>query len=281
MLIDTHCHLNFAAYKYDFDEVVDRTLAEGLRVINVGSQYSTSQRAVKLATEHPGKMYAAVGLHPIHLFDMDVDEGEDSFHTRREEFKADDYAELAQESGVVAIGEMGIDYFHKPAGIADDEFIQKQKWTFIKAIQLAQKINKPIIIHTRGAKADPSRAYTDMLELVKEASFTNAVVHCFTEDWAIAKKILDAGLMISFTGIITFPKTRKLEEVVKKTPLDRMMVETDAPYLAPQLVRGKRNEPRYVRYVADRVAEIKGVTFEEVASITTANAEKFFGLPKA
>ncbi|MBI5037823.1 MAG: TatD family hydrolase [Candidatus Kerfeldbacteria bacterium] len=279
MLIDTHCHLNFAAYRDDLDAVIQRTRDEHVRVINVGSQYSTSQRAVKLAKEHPGQMFAAVGLHPIHLFDMDVDEGEDSFHTRREEFKTEDYAELAQAPGVVAIGEMGIDYYHKPTGISDDEFIQKQKWTFIKAIQLAQKINKPIIIHTRGAKADPARAYVDMLELITEANFSNAVVHCFTEDWVIAKKILDAGLMISFTGIITFPKTHKLEEVVKKTPLDSMMVETDSPYLAPQLVRGKRNEPRYVRYVVDRIAQIKGLSYEEVEVQTTKNAETFFKLP--
>jgi TatD DNase family protein len=116
------------------------------------------------------------------------------------------------------------------------------------------------------------------VEFAKEADFNNGVVHCFTADWTIAKKFLDAGFMISFTGIITYPKTSKLEEVVKKTPLDRMMVETDAPYLAPQMVRGKRNEPRFVRYVADRVAEIKKISYDEVAEATTNNANKFFNL---
>lgn len=278
MLIDTHCHLNFAAYKDDIDEVVQRTLDDGMKVINVGSQYSTSQRALKLAEQYPGQMYAAIGLHPVHLFEMYVDEEEMPFKTREEEFKADDYEELAKGKPVVAIGEMGIDYFHKPEQVVTEEFETKQKWTFFRGIRLAQKLGVPVIIHTRGAKEQPAKAYDDMLEVVKESGYTNAVVHCFTENWAIAKKILDAGLMISFTGIITFPKTKKLEEVVKKTPLDRMMVETDAPYLAPQMVRGKRNEPRFVRYVADRIAEVKKLDYEEVEAATTENATKFFRL---
>ncbi len=278
MLIDTHCHLNFAAYKDDIDEVVQRTLDDGMKVINVGSQYSTSQRAIKLAEQHPGRFYAAIGLHPVHLFDMDVDVEEMPFHTRREVFKADDYIELAKGKPVVAIGEMGIDYFHRPDNVTDEEFTTTQQWTFLKGIKLAERLDVPIIIHTRGAKDDPTKAYKDMLEIVRQSGYTRAVVHCFTEDWTLAKQILDAGLMISFTGIITFPKTKRLEEVVRKTPLDRMMVETDAPYLAPQLVRGKRNEPRYVRYVADRVAEIKKISFEEVEAATTENAVNFFGL---
>ncbi len=278
MLVDTHCHLNFSAYKDDIDEVVQRTLDDGMKVINVGSQYSTSQRAIKLAEQYPGQFYAAIGLHPVHLFEMYVDEEEMPFKTRAEEFKADDYAELAQGKPVVAIGEMGIDYFHKPEGVSDEDFETKQKWTFLRGIRLAQKLDVPIIIHTRGAKAHPAKAYDDMLEIIKESGYQKAVVHCFTEDWTIAKKILDAGLMISFTGIVTFPKTKKLEEVVKKTPLDRMMVETDAPYLAPQMVRGQRNEPRFVRYVADRIAEVKKLQYEEVESATTENATKFFKL---
>lgn len=278
MLIDTHCHLNFAAYKEDVDEVVERTRQAGMKVIVVGSQYSTSQRAVTMAEVHSDFMYAAVGLHPIHLFEMNVDESEMPFRTRKEEFSAEKYATLAASKRVVAIGEMGIDYFHVPDDVPKREFQRIQEWGFLKGVQLAKKLGLPVIVHTRGAKDNPGLAYTYMLKILKEADYHNAVVHCYTENWEIAKKILDAGLMISFTGIITYPKTHELEKVVKNTPLDRMMVETDSPYLAPQMVRGKRNEPRHARYVADRVAEIKKLTYTEVEEQTGKNAQSFFKL---
>ncbi|MDD5040118.1 MAG: TatD family hydrolase [Patescibacteria group bacterium] len=278
MLIDTHAHLNFSAYKNDLDEVMQRIIDDGMRVINVGSQYSTSERAVKLANEHPGVCYAAIGLHPIHLFDMEVDEAEMPFTTRQEKFSAERYQALARDPHVVAIGEMGLDYFHRPPKIKEEEFERAQRWTFLKGVQLAMKLRLPIILHCRGAKGDEHRPYLHMLKVLKEAGYSRGVLHCFTADWPIAKQFLDAGFMISFTGVITYPKTKLLEEAVKKTPLDRLMVETDAPYLAPQMVRGKRNEPRFVRYVADRVAELKGITYEEVEEQTGKNATEFFRL---
>lgn len=278
MLIDTHAHLNFSAYKDDIDEVVQRIAKEDMKVINVGSQLSTSKRAIEIAEKYPNNFYAAVGLHPIHLFSTEVDESEIPFTSREEDFKNDIYEELAKNPKVVAIGEMGIDYFHVPEGIPRNDFEHKQHWTFLKGIQLAKKLSLPLIMHCRGSNDNIAKAYDDMLEVLKEADYNNGVVHCFTADWEIAKKFLDRGFMLSFTGIVTYPKTNKLEEVVKKTPLDRMMIETDAPYLAPQMVRGKRNEPRYVRYVADRVAEIKKMSYEEIEEITTNNANKFFKL---
>ena len=278
MLIDTHAHLNFAAYKDDLEEVADRIVQQDIKVINVGSQYSTSERAIEIAEKYPNNMYAAVGLHPIHLFATDVDESEIPFKSRQEVFSTEKYLKLTESPKVVAIGEMGIDYFHVPEGIDRKEFENTQAWTFVKGIQLAKKIGLPLILHCRGANHHVNKAYDDMLQLLKQENYTNAVVHCFTADWEIAKKFLDAGFMISFTGIITYPKTKDLEKVVKKTPLDRLMVETDAPYLAPQVVRGKRNEPRFVQYVADRVAEIKGLSYDEVAEKTTDNANKFFNL---
>lgn len=278
MLIDTHAHLNFAAYKDDLDEVVGRIQQENMKVINVGSQMSTSERAVELAEKYPHNFYAAIGLHPIHLFSTDVDESEIPFHSRQEDFNTEKYYELAKNPKVVAIGEMGIDYFHVPVGINKEEFENKQKWTFVKGIQLAKKINLPVILHCRGTNENMTKAYDDMLDILKQENFNNAVLHCFSADWPIAKKFLDEGFMISFTGIITYPKTKDLEKVVKKTPLDKLMVETDAPYLAPQIMRGKRNEPRFVRYVADRVAEIKNMSYDEVEEITTNNANKFFNL---
>ncbi len=278
MLIDTHAHLNFAAYKDDLDEVVGRIQQEGLKVINVGSQMSTSMRAVELAEKYPNNFYAAIGLHPIHLFSTEVDESEITFTSRQEDFSTEKYMKLAGNPKVVAIGEMGIDYFHVPIGIKKDEFKNKQAWTFVKGIQLAKKINLPIILHCRGSVENVTKAYDDMLEILKQENYNNAVVHCFTADWTVAKKFLAEGFMISFTGIITYPKTKDLEKVVKNTPLDKLMVETDAPYLAPQIMRGKRNEPRFVRYVADRVAEIKGMSYDEVEEATTNNANKFFKL---
>lgn len=278
MLIDTHAHLNFAAYKDDIDEVIKRTKTEDTKVINVGSQFSTSQRAVELATKNASHFYAAVGLHPIHLFEMHVDESESVFKTRKEEFDSEAYRKLASSPQVVAIGEMGIDYFHQPKDVPTREFERIQKWNFQKGINLAKELDLPLILHCRGSKENETKAYHDMLAVLKESDYNRGVVHCYTSDWVTAKKFLDAGFMISFTGIITFPKTTKLAEVVRKTPIDRIMIETDSPYLAPQIVRGKRNEPRYVRYVASRVAEIKGLDYDEVEEKTTSNAEKFFKL---
>lgn len=278
MLIDTHAHLNFAAYKDDIEEVIKRTKTEDTKVINVGSQYSTSQRAVEMAEKHASHFYAAVGLHPIHLFDMHVDESEVGFKTRKEEFSTESYKKLASSPQVVAIGEMGIDYFHRPDEVPIREFERIQKWNFLKGINLAKELGLPLILHCRGSKENETKAYIDMLGVLKEGKYNKGVVHCYTADWETAKKFLDAGFMISFTGIITFPKTAKLAEVVRKTPIDRIMIETDSPYLAPQIVRGKRNEPRYVRYVASRVAEIKGLDYDEVEEKTFSNAEKFFKL---
>ncbi len=277
-LIDTHCHLNFNAYKDDIDQVVKRTLDAGMRVINVGSQSTTSQRAIDMAAQYPGKMFAAVALHPIHLHTMHVDEVEIPFTTREEEFDEKLYDKLAQKPGVVAIGECGLDYFRIPGDIDEAEYIKKQKDVFLKHVELAQRRSLPLILHCRSMKDDPERAYLEMLEVLQHANYSRGVVHCYGSTLNVAKKFLDVGFMISFTGIITFPNAKELVEVVKFVPLDRMMVETDAPYLAPQQFRGKRNEPLYVKYVAEKVAETKSVQLEDVARQTTENAEKFFGL---
>lgn len=278
MLIDTHAHLNFAAFKDDIDEVAQRIVDDEIKVINVGSQFSTSQRAVELAEKYPNHFYASIGLHPIHLFEVDYDESEINFKTRREDFNCEKYEELARNPRVVAIGETGIDYFHMPAGVSIKEFENKQRWIFLKELQLAQKLRLPVIFHCRGAKENSGKAYKDMLKVLKDFGYFRGVIHCFSADYEIARQFLNLGFLISFTGIITYPKTDKLAVVVKKVPLDRIMVETDAPYLAPQIVRGKRNEPRFVRYIADRIAEIKSLEYEEVEEATTKNAVGFFGL---
>lgn len=278
MLIDTHCHLNFNAYKDDIDEVVRRTLDAGMRVINVGSQRTTSERAIKIAQKYPGKMFAAVALHPIHLHSTHVDDIEIPFTSREEEFDETLYDRLAGERGVVAVGECGLDYFRMPYGIDEREVSKKQKDVFLKHIGLARKHSLPLILHCRSMKEDPEKAYLEMLEVLQHARYFRGVVHCYGSTLNVAKKFLDAGFLISFTGIITFPNAESLSEVVKYVPLDRLMVETDAPYLAPQQFRGKRNEPLYVQYIAQRVAEVKGIPYDEVERQTTENAVEFFGL---
>lgn len=278
MLIDTHAHLNFNAYKDDIDQVISRTLGAGMKVINVGSQFSTSERAVKMAKEYTGQMYAAVALHPIHLHETYVDEVEIPFKSREEKFVEADYEKLAKEKSVVAIGECGLDYFHMPEDIPEIEFVNKQKEVFIRHINLARKLDLPIILHCRSTKSEPDRAYLEMLEILKQENFNHAVIHCYTASLEVAKKYLEAGFMISFTGIITFPNAKVLWPVVEFAPMDRIMIETDAPYLAPQAVRGKRNEPLYVRYVAEKIAELKNISINQVEVKTTENATNFFKL---
>jgi TatD DNase family protein len=277
-LIDTHCHLNFNAYKADLDAVIKRTLDAGMRVINVGSQRSTSQRAVELAQQYPSKLFAAVALHPLHLFETYVDEVEIPFKTREEVFDPEFYGDMAKQQGVVAIGECGLDYFRVPEGVDEAEFIKKQKDNFLQHIQLAQEQNLPLILHVRASKAEPNRAYLETLEVLQHAGYNRGVVHCYTADVDTARKFLDAGFHISFTGIITFPNAKELLPVVQYVPMDCVMVETDAPYLSPQPVRGKRNEPLYVQYVAQKIAEVKSLQVSDVEEQTTANAEAFFRL---
>ena len=278
MLIDTHAHLNFAAFKNDVHDVIADCIKDGMKIINVGSQLSTSQRAIDLAKQYLGRLYASVGMHPIHLFELEVDEIEIPFKTKPEEFHMEKYEKIASQLEVVAIGETGLDYFHKPDNISKTEFKNKQKWTFLKQLELAKKHDKPVILHCRGDKEDNKRAYQDMIKILKDFGEVKGVIHCFGADVEIAQQFLDLGLMISFTGIITFPNAKILIPVVKKVPLEKIMVETDAPYLAPQAKRGQRNLPQYVKYIAEKIAEIKKTPYDIVENMTTQNAIEFFKL---
>jgi TatD DNase family protein len=279
-LIDTHAHLNFSAYKDDLDDVIKRTLEAGIRVINIGSQSTTSQRAVELAQQYPGKFFAAIGLHPLHLFEtyVDKDEVDIPFKTRKEDFDIEFYSNLAKEKGVVAIGECGMDYYRVPEGVDPKEFVARQKEVFLQQVNFAKERNFPLVLHTRAHPKEPTKAYDDLLELLQHARYTLGVVHCYTGDVDTARKFIEAGCTISFTGIITFPNAKQLLDVVRFVPLDRIMVETDAPYLAPQQKRGQRNEPLFVQYVAEKIADVKGIKVDEVVRQTAENAEKFFTL---
>ncbi len=279
MLIDTHCHVNFSAYKSDGEEVINNSLADDIWLVNIGSQLSTSQRAVAIANKYEQGVYAVVGLHPIHLYETGVDESEQDIHfkSRAEQFDKEEYLKLLNDSKTVGIGEMGIDYFHLPTNENPDEVKLKQKQIFLTGIELAKDFKKPIIIHTRPSKGTVD-AYDDVMVVLDQLGYYNGVVHCFGGTLEQAKKFIDRGLLVSFTGIVTFKNARDLHNIVKALPLEKIMIETDAPYLTPEPFRGQRNEPKFVKYVATKIAELKGVSFNQVAEVTTATARKFFNI---
>jgi len=273
MLIDTHAHVNFSAYKNDSDKIISRCLENNIWIINVGSQYSTSKRAVEIAKNYPKGVYAAVGLHPIHLsngiFKTKIDKEEIEFETREEEFDYEKYKELAQSEKVVAIGEIGFDYWYKPkTKIKLDEFKNRQRETFLKQLKLADDLSLPVMFHCRVAHAD----LINVLE--SQNKKPRGVVHCFSGNWEEAQKYLAMGLSLGFNGIIF---KLNVDEVIAKTPLERILIETDCPYLIPPPMKG-RNDPLYVKYVAERIAKIKNLSYEEISDITAENAVKLFNL---
>lgn len=279
MYIDTHTHINFSAFKNDYKQIIDRALSNSVWMINVGSQNTTSERAVKIADEYSEGVYAAVGLHPIHLFNIDVDENEVKFHSRREEFDKDYYKRLVESSKkVVAIGETGFDLYHLPNDVSLEDCIKKQREVFEKHIELSIELRKPLMIHVRGDEKKPSRAYQEIIDTLKQFPKAKGVIHCFNSTKDIAYKFLKLGFYISFTGIITFKNAVKVQEVVKCVPLDRILSETDAPYLTPVPYRGKRNEPLYVKYVIKKIAELKGQDEIIVKEQILKNAKELFGI---
>lgn len=280
MLIDSHCHIQFNAYKNDAEEVIRRSLAQEVKMIVVGSQASTSERAVEYARQHDG-LWAVVGLHPIHLTSQEVDEEEINFHSREEKFDYDFYKKLASDPKVVGIGETGLDFFHLPKNLTLEEVTKIQIETFIAQAELATELNLPMAIHCRDAHEQLLLILKKFCQDKKMPS--RGVAHCFTGNWLEAKGYLDLGFYIGFTGVITFPAKKtnpqqqlNLIEVVKNTPLNMILVETDAPYLAPQEHRGKRCEPWMVIEVAKKIAEIKNAPFEEVVKQTVKNTLKLF-----
>lgn len=261
MLIDTHTHVNFDAFKDDYKEVIDRALKENIWLVNIGSDFASSKRAVELASEYKEGVYAAIGVHPT--------------DTKAEVFEEEGFLRLAKNEKVVAIGECGLDYFSVENGI-DEEAKSAQKELFVKHVNLAQETKKPLIIHCRDANED----LLDLLTANSHKLIINpGVMHFFGGDgaWENLQAYLDLGFYISFAGVVTFANYSKAENV-KRVPLDRILVETDAPYVAPVPMRGKRNEPSYVIYTAQKIADIYGIPLEELASQTTKNAKVLFGI---
>ena len=270
MYFDTHTHVNFSAFKNDAKAVIDRALEGGTWLVNVGTQIDTSRQAVDIAKRYKEGVYAAIGVHPVHTYAQVLDEEESHFTTREETFDESVYEKLLNEK-VVAVGECGLDYFRLPANSDNDAIKKIQKENFISQLNFAQKHNLPVIINCRDA-------YEDLLEVMKAEYTGPAIIHSFTDTWDTAKKFLDQGFHIALNGILAFDKTGKLAEVCKNCPNDRILTETDAPYLTPPPFRGKRNEPSYVQYIVAKIAELKGISLNEAAQMTFNNACKFFNL---
>ncbi|MFA7088243.1 MAG: TatD family hydrolase [Patescibacteria group bacterium] len=281
MFIDTHAHVNFAAFKDDADEVIRRSLDANTWMVLVGSELKTSNRALSYANKYERGVYAAVGLHPVHLEDGPVDTGEEGsqsgFIGRAEEFDYGSYEKLAKFEKVVAIGEIGLDYYHLDPAKDLAAVKKKQQEIFAQQLLLARSLDLPVIIHCRQAHDD---LYRILSEFKKEyGNFLPSdrpwgVIHCFSGDEDLAWKYFKLGLLISFTGLITF--SQQWDDLIRKTPLNKIMIETDTPYMTPEPYRGQRNEPILVQYIAKRIADIKGIEIEKVADITTNTAKNFF-----
>lgn len=252
MLFDTHAHLEDERFDEDREQLIEELPEKGVAyVVNVGSTLETSRMSVELAARYPF-IYAAVGVHPHEVSQM----------------SSRDLATLeAMATGqkVVAIGEIGLDYYY------DFSPRELQREWFARQIDLAYSLGLPIIIHDREAHAD----VLDILKAKKDR-IVGGVMHCYSGSWEMAKDFMDLGLYISLGGPVTFKNAKRPVEVAQKIPLDRLVIETDSPYLAPTPHRGKRNNPAYVGLVAQRIAEIRGMSFEEIAEITLNNAKKLF-----
>ena len=256
MLIDSHAHIQGKEYAGKVDAVIARALAAGVEtIIAVGGagDMSSNNEAVALAAQFEN-VYATVGMHPHDAKDV----GDDELRALRE---------LTSQPKVVAVGETGLDYFynHSPHDV--------QQRVFAQFIHMARDTGLPIIVHERDAAVQAA-------ELLRNegAGKLRGVIHCFTGNYEAACVYLDLGFFLSFTGIITFKNADALREVVRKVPLERMFVETDSPYLTPVPHRGKRNEPAYVRFVAETIAKVKGVDLAEVARLTSANVKALFSI---
>jgi TatD DNase family protein len=300
---DTHAHVNFSTFKDDADEVIKRSLEAGVFMINVGSQYSTSKRAVEMAEKY-GEVYphtkdslntsinkfgvsknqksgfgvgvyAAVGLHPIHLVKRKVNPddselSENDFETTGEVFDYKKYLELAKNPKVVAIGEMGLDYHHFEPGDNIEDLKKKQEETFLQGIKLANESRKPVIIHCWDA-------YNELHEILKNNEINKrGVIHSFIGSYKTAGKFIELGYKIGLNGVITYSDS--FDRLIKEIDLKDIVVETDCPYLTPVPKKGERNEPINVKYVAEKIAEIKEIEVQEVASITTENTKTLFSL---
>ena len=282
MLIDTHAHLNFPAFDKDREEVIEKCLRENIRMMNVGSNYETSKKAVEIAEKHEKGVYASIGLHPINLdtglVKIKIDEKEGSHFEK--EFDYEKYKEFAKSPKVVAIGEIGLDYYWKPKTKRKLELFKgKQRSGLCQQLDLATELNLPVIFHCRMAHQDLITILNSVDVLCDRTKHQpiRGVMHGFVGTLEQLKEYLKMGFYIGFNGII-FKKIEGInfEENIKNTPLEKILIETDCPYLTPPNFNEERNNPLGVKYIAEKIAEIKNVAFEKVTEITTKNTKELF-----
>ncbi len=265
MFVDSHAHLDGKQFNADREQVIARARNSGVETIVAignGDGPGTLDCGIQLAAKYDF-IYATVGIHP-----HEAEQAKDS--------DFDEMAELVRRPKVIAWGEIGLDYFY------DHSPRETQQRVFMKQMELAQAARLPIIIHCRPSDGSEN-AWDDCLRLIQEhwaSSRLGGILHCFTGTWAHAKRALDMGFMISFAGNVTFPKAQPIRDAAREVPLDRMLIETDCPYLAPIPHRGKRNEPTFVRETARQIGEMRGASAEEIGFQTTQNFYRFFALPE-
>jgi len=268
MFVDSHAHLDGKQFNADREQVIFRAQQAGVETIVAignGDGPGTLDCGIQLAAKYEF-IYATVGIHP-HEAKLATDA---------------DFAEmeqLAKRPKVIAWGEIGLDYFY------DHSPRELQKQVFVKQMELARGVKLPIVIHCRpsGANNNNEDAWDDCLRLIAQhwaPSGLGGILHCFTGAWTHAKRALDMDFVISFAGNVTFPKAQQIRDAAKQVPLDRMLIETDAPYLAPVPHRGKRNEPAFVKETARQIGELRGLSTEEIGRQTTNNFYRFFSLPE-
>ena len=297
--IDIHGHINFPEYDADREEVIRRAQDAGVGIVLVGTDLESSEKCVELAEKYDD-MWAVVGMHPTHVTTVRGDQG----HGHAGTFDKAAFQKLAANPKVIAIGECGLDYFHthSPAGVLSSAEMEDQEKVFIEHIEVANTVGKPLMLHVRNGNrnnrpnpinAESSgrpvlsqsnmdvdnnivNAYQQSIEILKEHAKVSANFHFFAGTMDDMNSALAIGCNISFTGVITF--ARNYDELIKSVPLDRVMSETDCPYVSPIPYRGKRNEPVYVIEVVKQIAKIRGESEESVRAMVLNNAEKFFGL---
>lgn len=274
-LIDVHTHVQFSAYP-DPEEIVQRALKNGIWIVNVGTQKDTSKEAVLLADKYGEGVYAAIGLHPVHTNKSFHDEQElgggeaaKAFTSKGEEFDYDYYLSVGKKPKVVAIGECGLDYYRGQSG----DFRARQIKAFDSQIFLSNEVKKPLMIHCRNGEA--GNAFKDLIKILKYHELGNefpGIVHFFSGSKEDAKDLMDMGFCFSFGGVTTF--ARDYDEVIQYIGADRVVLETDAPYVAPHPFRGKKNEPSYLPLIADKIGSLLGLDSNTVAEKTTSTARK-------
>lgn len=254
ILVDTHCHINSEEFSHNLLEVLSRALHSGVRrILVVGADVESSRKAILLTRQNSGvQLNASVGIHPHDSVDLT-------------EMSKRAVLQMAKDRAVLAIGETGLDYHyeHSPR--------KEQKESFLWHLKLAHEVRKPVIVHVREAYPDT----IDMLSFLKDP--VRGVIHCFSGTWEDARKFLDMGFFLSFAGPVTFRKNDELREIVRKIPINRILCETDAPFLAPHPKRGTTNEPSYVKYVYEVIAQVKGITTEDLSKQVWLNSCELFG----